>query len=176
MVMVSTSVPEVQVMVIGYVPSAVVVGTVNVSTLVELMGLVPNPAVTGVGRPVAAQVTLPVNPFTSVTVSVVVPVAPGATVRAAGEAETVKLGVVVVTVRAMVVVALSVPEFPVMMTVAGPAVAVLLAVSVSTLEVVDEAGLNEAVTPLGSPAAANDTLPANGLTSVTVMVSVPLAP
>ena len=81
-----------------------------------------------------------------------------------------------VTVRAMVVVAVRVPEVPVMVTVAAPAVAVLLAVSVSTLELVDEAGLNEAVTPLGSPVAVNDTLPVNGLTSVTVMVSVPLAP
>jgi len=47
---------------------------------------------------------------------------------------------------------------------------------VTTLEVADEAGLNEAVTPVGIPEAAKVTLPANGLTSVTVMVSVPLAP
>ena len=37
----------------------------------------------------------------------------------------------------------------------------LLAVSVSTLEVVDDVGLNEAVTPLGRPVAVNDTLPVN---------------
>jgi hypothetical protein len=47
---------------------------------------------------------------------------------------------------------------------------------VSTLEVADEVGLNEAVTPLGIPDAAKLTLPENGLTSVTEMVSVPLAP
>ena len=35
---------------------------------------------------------------------------------------------------------------------------------------------NVAVTPVGSPVAARVTLPANGLTSVTVIVSVPLAP
>ena len=46
----------------------------------------------------------------------------------------------------------------------------------TTLEVADEAGLNEAVTPLGIPDAAKLTLPLNGLTSVTLMVSVPLAP
>ena len=46
----------------------------------------------------------------------------------------------------------------------------------TTLEVVDEAGLNAAVTPVGMPKAVKATLPANGLTSVTVMVSVPLAP
>jgi hypothetical protein len=52
----------------------------------------------------------------------------------------------------------------------------LLTASVSTLDVVEDAGLNEAVTPLGWPDAANDTLPVNGLMSVTVIVSVPLAP
>jgi hypothetical protein len=63
-----------------------------------------------------------------------------------------------------------------MVTVEVPAAAVLLAVSVSTLEVVEDVGLNDAVTPVGNPDAANDTLPVNGLTSVTVMVSVPLEP
>ena len=81
-----------------------------------------------------------------------------------------------VTVRAMVVVAVSEPDVPVMVTVDVPTAAAALAVNVSTLELADEAGLNEAATPLGSPVAANDTLPVNGLTSVTVMVSVPLAP
>jgi hypothetical protein len=47
---------------------------------------------------------------------------------------------------------------------------------VSTLEVEEDVGLNAAVTPLGWPVAANDTLPVNGLMSVTVIVSVPLAP
>jgi len=46
---------------------------------------------------------------------------------------------------------------------------------VATLELVDDVGLNVAVTPVGMPVAAKATLPANGLTSVTVMVSVPLA-
>ena len=75
-----------------------------------------------------------------------------------------------------VVTGVSVPDVPVMVTVEVPAVAVLLAVNVSTLEVVEDAGLNEAVTPLGRPVAANDTLPVKGLTSVTVIVSVPLLP
>jgi hypothetical protein len=47
---------------------------------------------------------------------------------------------------------------------------------VATLELVDEAGLNAAVTPVGMPEAVNATLPVKGLTSVTVIVSVPLAP
>lgn len=48
--------------------------------------------------------------------------------------------------------------------------------NVSTLEVADDVGLNEAVTPVGMPEAANDTLPVNVPVSFTVMVSVPLAP
>ena len=83
---------------------------------------------------------------------------------------------IVPTVSAMEVVADSVPEVPVIVTGYVPATAVAAAVNVTTLELADEAGLNEAVTPLGRPDAANDTLPVKGLTSVTVMVSVPLLP
>lgn len=81
--------------------------------------MVPNATVTPVGKPVAARVTLPVNPPVSVTVTVLVPVAPAATTTVAGEAESVKPGAV--TVRLMVVVALSVPEVPVMVTAEVPA-------------------------------------------------------
>ena len=170
------SVPEVPVMVIVDDPAVAVAAAVNVSTLVEVAGSVPNAAVTPVGNPDAAKVTLPVNPPSSATVMVLLPVPPAVTVRFAGEAESVKPDVAAVTVRLMEVVAVSVPEVPVMVTVDVPAVAALLAVNVSTLALVEEAGLNEAVTPLGRPDAANDTLPVNGLTSVTVIVSVPLAP
>jgi hypothetical protein len=76
----------------------------------------------------------------------------------------------------MVVVAVSVPEVPVMVTVAAPVVAELLAVRVSTLVLVVGLVANAAVTPLGRPEAARVTEPVNGLTSVTVIVSVPLAP
>ena len=80
------------------------------------------------------------------------------------------------TVSAIVVVAVVLPEVPVIVTVAGPVVAVLLAVSVSTLALVDGAGLNDAVTPLGKPVAVKPTLPVNPPVSVTVMVSVALLP
>ena len=76
----------------------------------------------------------------------------------------------------MVVVAVVVPEVPVIMTVDEPTAAVLLAVSVSKLELEDDAGLNEAVTPLGNPVAVKATLPVNPPVSVTVIVSVPLLP
>ena len=76
MVVDAVSVPEVPVMVIVEVPAAAVAATVNVTTLVEVAGLVPKAAVTPVGNPVAARVTLPANGLTSVTVIVSVPVAP----------------------------------------------------------------------------------------------------
>jgi hypothetical protein len=89
----------------------------------------------------------------------------------------VKLGVTEgLTVSAIVVVAVVLPEVPVIDTAAGPVVAVLLAVSSSTLALVDDAGLNDAVTPLGKPVAVKATLPVNPPVSVTVMVSVALLP
>lgn len=81
-----------------------------------------------------------------------------------------------VTVREMVVVALSVPEVPVMVMVEVAAAVVLATVSVRTLVVVAGLVANAAVTPVGRPDAARVTLPVKGLTSVTVIVSVPLAP
>jgi hypothetical protein len=116
------------------VPTVAVLLAVNVSTLVEVVGLVPYATVTPLGRPVAASVTLPVNPPTSVTVMVSVPVLPCGTDREVGEGVSVKLGVVeALTVSAIVVVAVRLPEVPLMVTVAAPTVAVLLAVNVSTL-------------------------------------------
>jgi len=50
-------------------------------------------AVTPVGRPEAASATVPVNPFVGVTVIVLVPLAPCATVKEEGEAERLKSGV-----------------------------------------------------------------------------------
>jgi hypothetical protein len=79
-------------------------------------------------------------------------------------------------VRAMVVVAVRLPEVPVIVTVDVPTVAAALAVNVSTLVEVVGLVANAAVTPVGRPDAARVTEPANGLTSVTVIVSVPLAP
>jgi len=77
------------------------------------------------------------------------------------------------SVKEVVLVVL--PEVPVTVMVNAPVVAVLLAVSVSTLEVAEEVGLKAAVTPLGIPVAVNATLPVNPPVSATVIVSVPLA-
>lgn len=171
-------VPEVPAIVTVNAPWVAVLLAVSVSTLevAEDVGL--NAAVTPLGSPVAVKVTLPVNPPVSVTVivSVTVPLC----LRDTEDGEGVRLkpaAVNALTVRAMVVFAVVLPEVPVMVTVTDPpTVAVLLAVNVSTVEVADEVGLNEAVTPLGRPVTANDGLPVNPSTSVTEIVSVAVLP
>lgn len=75
------------------------------------------------------------------------------------------------TVNETVVLAVSVPEVPVMVAVDVPAAAVPLAVSVITVLPVVGLGENEAVTPLGSPDAARVTLPVNPSSPVCVMVT-----
>ena len=67
-------------------------------------------------------------------------------------------------------------DAPVMVTVAGPIVAVLLAVSVSVLALVVLPGLNDAVTPAGKPDADRLTLPLKPFCGATVMVVEPVAP
>jgi hypothetical protein len=107
------SVPEVPVIVIGYVPVTVVAATARVTTpeVVDEAGL--NVAVTPVGIPEAANVTLPANGLTSVTAIVSVPLPPGATVRLAGDAERLKLPRPVTVNEMEIVTGLSVPEVPV---------------------------------------------------------------
>jgi hypothetical protein len=175
--------PEVPVIVTVAVPTVAAAEAVSVSVEVTLpfaagvTGLVENAAVTPLGNPVADNVVAELNPPVLVIVIVLVPLAPWVTVTEAGEAAMVKLGVAVaLTVRASVVVAVRLPEVPVMVTVDVPVVAVLLAVRVSTLVPVVGFVPNAAVTPLGRPDAASVTLPVNPFTSVTVMVLVPLPP
>jgi hypothetical protein len=61
------------------------------STLEPVAGFVPNAAVTPLGKPDAARVTLPVNPLDGVTVIVSLPVAPCPTVKLDAEGDSVKL-------------------------------------------------------------------------------------
>lgn len=79
-------------------------------------------------------------------------------------------------VRAMVVVWVSDPEVPVIVTVAVPTVAVALAVKVTTL--VDVVGLvpKAAVTPAGNPEAESVTEPVKPPDGVSVTVLLPLVP
>jgi hypothetical protein len=111
-VVVAVSVPEVPVMVTVDAPVVAVLLAVNVSTLLPVVGLVPNAAVTPVGRPDAARVTLPVNGLTSVTVMVSVTLLPCATVREAAERESVKLPPDPGTVTVMVTELVTVPLVP----------------------------------------------------------------
>ena len=80
------------------------------------------------------------------------------------------------TVRLTVTVCFRLPEVPVMVIVAVPVLARMFAFSVSMLLLVVLAGLNEAVTPLGSPVAARLTLPVKPLCGVTVIEVVTLEP
>src|ERR1700728_2387134 len=91
-VVVAVRLPEVPVIVTVADPVVAVLLAVSVSTLVPVVGFVPNAAVTPLGNPDAASVTLPVNPPTSFTVIVLVPLLPWVTDRLLGEAESVKLG------------------------------------------------------------------------------------
>jgi hypothetical protein len=80
------------------------------------------------------------------------------------------------TVRETVVVWLRLPEVPVIVTVDVPVTAVALAVSVKELVIVAEAGLKDAVTPLGKPDADKLTLPLKPFWGATVMALEPVDP
>ena len=109
-VVVAVRLPEVPVMVTVDVPVVAVALAVRVSTLVPVVGFVPNVAVTPLGRPDAASVTLPVNPSTSCTVMVLVPLLPWVIVRLLGESESVKLGVADPANRLMIPVVFGLPQ------------------------------------------------------------------
>ena len=90
----------------------------------------------------------------------------------AGSRDSVKVGVV--TVSTMVVALLSVPDTPVTVTVAIPAVAVLSALKVRELLPVVLDGLKTAVTPLGKPDTPKATVPLKPFSPATLMVLLPL--
>lgn len=91
-VVVAVKLPDVPVMVTVEVPVVADAVAVSVSVLVEVVGFGLNAAVTPLGRPAALKVTLPVKPFNGLTVMVLVPLPPCATLTLVGEAESVKLG------------------------------------------------------------------------------------
>jgi hypothetical membrane protein len=153
---------------------AVNVRTLLVPVVVVVAGL--KLAVAPVGRPLTVKATAPANPPVRVMVIVLVPLAPCATDKLVGLAESEKSGAV--TVRLIVVVCVSPPPVPVTVTVAAPKVAVLEAVNVRTLlvpVVVVVAGLKLAVTPAGNPDAVKVTALANPFNLAMVIVLVPLA-
>jgi hypothetical protein len=169
--------PDTPVMVTVVAPVAAVPLAVRVNVLVLVAPLGLNDAVTPLGRLVADKLTLPLNPFCGVMVIVLVPLAPCEIVMLLGDAERVKFGGrTAFTVIETVVALDKLPDEPVIITVAVPVAAVLLAVSVNELAPVVLLGLNDAVTPLGRPDADKLTLPLKPFCGATVIVLVPLAP
>jgi hypothetical protein len=163
--------PEVPVTVIGYWPGVAAPLTDSVSVLVFVVEVGVNIALVFGGMPSAVSATDPLNPCVGTTVIVVVCADWRGTVSAEGDAVNEKLPTGIV--RVIVVVALRLPEVPVIVTVYVPGVAVLLAVKVTTLLVVAGFTLKEAVTPVGNPEAARVTLPENPFTGVIVNVLLP---
>jgi hypothetical protein len=183
MVVLCVSEPDVPVTVTVAVPTVAVAEAVSVKVDVALLfaggvtGLVENAAVTPLGNPVALSVVAELKLFWLLMVIVLVPFVPCFTVKEAGDAPIVKLGVdAAFTVRARVVDATRLPDVPVIVTVAFPVVADALAVRVRVLVPLVGFGLNAAVTPLGRPEAVRVTLPANPPASWTVIVLVPPDP
>jgi hypothetical protein len=167
-------IPEVPVTVTVTVPAVAELLAISVRVLAAIVLAGLKDAVTPLGSPAAARLTLPLKPFCGPTVSVLTPLFPWAILRLLGDAESVKFGAV--TVRLIVAVLFRIPDVPVTVTVAVPTVAELLAISVRVLAAAVLAGLNDAVTPFGSPAAARLTLPLKPFCGLTVSVLTPLYP
>ena len=96
-VVVADNAPDVPVIVTVDVPADALELAVRLNPLEPVVGLVPNEAVTPVGKPEAASVTAPEKPPASATLIVLVPAAPPAVIETLfGDADSVKLGLVVV--------------------------------------------------------------------------------
>ena len=177
MVVVCVRLPDLPVIVMVRVPVAAELLAVNVTVLDDVAGFGLNAAVVPLPMPDAERVTLPVKPPDGVIVIVLLPCEPRVMVTLVGEAESEKLpDEDEFTVSEIVVVWLMLPDTPVMVTVAVPVVAELLAVNVTTLVEVVGFVPNAAVTPVGKPEAESVTLPVNPSISFTVIVLVPPAP
>lgn len=98
--------PEVPVIVTEVVPVAAELLAAKVTRLEPLVGLVPKEAVTPLGRPEAASVTVPLKPPAGVTERVLVALLPCATVTLVGDGARVKLPAAEVTVITKVCVLL----------------------------------------------------------------------
>jgi len=84
--------PEVPVMVTVDVPVAAVLLAVSVNVLVPVVLEGLKDAVTPLGSPEADKLTLPLKPFSGLTVMVLLPFEPWAIVRLPGDADKLKSG------------------------------------------------------------------------------------
>jgi hypothetical protein len=171
-VVAAVTAPDVPVSVTVALPFAAVDAAANV-TVLPVAVAAPNVAVMPAGSPLAMIVGVPVKPFWAVTAMAVAADAPAATLTLAGVAAMVKAGAGL-TVRLTGIDADIAPEVAVTVTFCVTAAALAAAVKVTVLVVDIVAGLNEAVTPAGSAAAARVTVPLKPffLTSVIVLVAV----
>ncbi len=156
------------------VPTAAAEVAVNVAVLVVLVEAALNEAVTPAGKPEAVSATALVKPVLGVTVMVLVPAAPCATLNVEVEAVSEKAAGGA-TVKVTGTVELSEPDLPVTVTVAAPVAALALAVKVNVLVLPVLAGLNDAVTPAGSPEAVRATAPVNPFLGETEIEAVAVA-
>ncbi len=159
--------PEAPMMRTVEVPSAadLLAVSVNAPGLVELAAL--NDAMTPLGSPDAERVMAPWKPFCAAMLTVAAP--PGGRFTLAGDAAMVN-AVTAVTFSTNREVLVTLPEVPVMVIVEVDKVAEALAVSVNVLLVVALAGLNDAVTPDGSPVTTRATVPLKPCCGLIVIV------
>jgi hypothetical protein len=165
-VVVCVTAPPVAVIVILAVPVVAVLLAEKVTVELPLPGAAMEVglklAVTPAGNPEADNETAELKPPLTVVDTVELPELPCVTDTLAGETLTAKSGVAAeLTVRAIVVVCVTVPPVAVMVMLAVPVVVVLLAVKVRVElpppGAAMEAGLKLAVTPAGNPEADNET-------------------
>jgi hypothetical protein len=166
-------VPEVPSTVTVVVPTAAADVALNVATLVLPVEAGLNDAVTPAGRPGVVNATLPVKPFFGTIVIVIGPLAPCTTLSVGADA-VIEKAAGAATVKAMVTVALRLPDLPVTVTVAVPMAAPALATKLNVLVVAVLAGLNDALTPLGKPEIVRLTVPLNPLVGAMAIEAVPV--
>ena len=150
--------PEVPVMVSVFVAGTAELLAVSVSMPVPVVGFGFHRAVTPLGSPETDRVTLLANPYCGFTEIGVVLDIPWPRFRPP-RLESVKVGVY--TPRVRFVVALRLPEVPVMVSVLVPTLTVRLDVSVRVLKLVAGLGEKLALTPLGRPDTDRFTFPVN---------------
>ena len=170
----AVSVPEFPVMVTVELPIVAVLLTVRVSVLLVVAVAGEKVAVTPAGRPLTERFTPLAKPLIGMMLIVDLPEAPGTANTSFGAAESEKLPAFTTTCACTELVIL--PEVPVMVKVAVPRAAVLVAESAIVLKPVVGFGENVAVTPLGSPEALRVTLPAKPYCEFTVTGEVALLP
>lgn len=167
--------PDVPVMVTLKLPVGAVLVAASVKTLVPVVLAGEKEALTPLGMPEALKLTLPVKPYSGVTVIVLVALAACWKLKLVGEAERAKFGGAF-TVRLISVAFVRLPDVPETVRITVPVVAVLLAVSVKVLLVDVALGAKAALTPEGKPEALKLTIPEKFPIMEMVIVLVPLAP